>query len=106
MGVAKDRLEVRGTASGNVGGNGGQIVVGARAELAETLQPIIDGGNCGAACPLQENLEKTAWIETLGTRGSSDGNEGILALGGNATVDGRTVRHLLDLVPHAVDEQT
>jgi len=85
LGVADDGLQIRGTASGHVGDDIGQIIVGARTVRAETLQPSIDGSNCGAAGPLQENLEKTARVETRGTRGSSDSNEGTLALSGNPT---------------------
>lgn len=84
LGVADDGLEVRSTTSGHVGDNNGQVIVGAGAERAETFQPIIDRSNSGATGSLQENLEKTVGIETRGTRGSSDGNEGTLALSGNA----------------------
>jgi len=106
LSVADDGFEVRGTASGHVGDNNGQVIVGAGAERAESLQPIIDRGNSGAAGSLQENLEKTTGVETLGTRGSSDSNEGTLALGGNAAVGSRTVRPLLGVAQRAVDEQT
>ena len=106
LGIADNGLEVRGTASGHVGDNNGQVIVGAGAERAETFQPIIDRGNCGAAGPLQENLEKTAGVETLSTWRSSDGNEGALALGGNAAVGNRTVRPPLGVPPQTVDGQT
>lgn len=95
LSVANNGLEVRGAASGHVGDNNRQVIVGAGAERAETFQPIIDRTNSGAAGSLEENLEKTVGVEALGTRGSSNGNEGTLALGGNTAVGGRNVRPLL-----------
>jgi len=83
LGGAEHRLEVRSAATGDIGDNKFEGIVGARATRAETLQPGIDGGNDGTVGSLQENLEKTVRIETLGPRVSSNGNDGAFALGGN-----------------------
>lgn len=95
--VGQDRLELRGAAGRKVCDDGGDVIIGTRAERAETLQPGIDGTDDGTVGSLQENLEKAGGVETLSTRGSSDGNDGILALGGNAAVGNRMVRPLLNI---------
>jgi len=52
LGVAKERLKVCGAAGGNVGDNGGKVIVGARPKCAESLQPGVDRADNGTAGPL------------------------------------------------------
>ena len=95
LSAAQNRLELCGAASGNVGDDGGEIIVGARTKRAETLQPSIDGGDDGTSGSRHENLEKVGGVETRSTRGGSDGNYCVLALGRNAAVGNRMVSALL-----------
>jgi len=85
LSIAEDRLKVCGAASGYVGDNRGEVVVGTRAERAESLQPGVNRRDDGIAGPLQENLEEAAGIEARCPRASSDGKDGTLTLRRNVT---------------------
>lgn len=103
LGIAEDRLEVRCAARGNVGDNSSNVVIGARAACAETLQPGIDGCDDGTSGPLQVDLEKGAGVETVGLGASSDGKDSILTLSRDATVREKVVRPLREIVLRTVD---
>ena len=63
--VAENGLKVRGAATGNVCDNCGNVVIGAGAACAETLQPTVNGCDDGTGGSLYENLEKAAGVEAL-----------------------------------------
>jgi len=85
LGGADERLKVRGAACGDVRDNGSEVVVGARAACTETLQPGVNRGNDRTTASLQENLEKATRVEASGLRVGSNGDDGVLALTGDAT---------------------
>lgn len=78
-------VEVCGAASGHVGDDRREAVIGTRAKRAETFQPGVNRGDDGTAGPLQENLKKTVGVEACRLRTSSDGKDGALALSRNVT---------------------
>lgn len=106
LGIAEDRFKFRSASGGNVGDNNGEVIVGASTECTETLQPGIDGGNCGTGGSLQENLEKTTGVKTSGARGSSDCKDGTLAFGGNAAMGNKMVRPPLNTIQRTEDGRT
>lgn len=106
LGTAEDRLKVCSAASGYVGDNGGNVIIGTGATRAKTLQPGINGGNDRVAGPLQKDLKKAVGIKALGFRVGSDGNDGVLALGRNVAACDIIVRPLLKVTLCMVDGRT